>query len=62
MNRAAIGDRFVVLIHGAVAASFGRDEKSYNEVLNLMAGGEQMEELEAKLMARGATERPQLTS
>jgi simple sugar transport system ATP-binding protein len=48
----AIGDRFVVLIHGAVAASFAKDEKSYSEVLNLMAGGEQMEALEAKLMKR----------
>ncbi len=49
----AIGDRFVVLIHGAVAASFARDEKTYSEVLNLMAGGEQMEALEAQLMSRG---------
>lgn len=48
----AIGDRFVVLIHGAVADSFGRDERTYNEVLNLMAGGEQMEALEARLMSR----------
>ncbi|HXT07239.1 MAG TPA: ATP-binding cassette domain-containing protein [Roseiarcus sp.] len=48
----AIGDQFVVLIHGAVAASFRRNEKNYSEVLNLMAGGEQMEELEAQLAAR----------
>jgi simple sugar transport system ATP-binding protein len=50
----AIGDRFVVLIHGAVADAFARDERSYGEVLNLMAGGEQMEALEAQLAARDA--------
>jgi simple sugar transport system ATP-binding protein len=47
----AIGNRFVVLIHGAVADAFARNERSYSEVLNLMAGGEQMEALEARLMA-----------
>lgn len=45
----AVGDRFAVLIHGQVAAAFGRGEKSREEVLNLMAGGEQMSELEADL-------------
>jgi simple sugar transport system ATP-binding protein len=40
------GDRFVVLIHGAVAASFKRGERSREELLNLMAGGEKLEELE----------------
>jgi simple sugar transport system ATP-binding protein len=48
----AIGDKFVVLIHGAVADAFSRDERSYNQVLNLMAGGEQMEALEARLNER----------
>jgi simple sugar transport system ATP-binding protein len=50
----AIGNRFVVLIHGAVADSFSRDQRNYSEVLNLMAGGEQMEALEARLMASDA--------
>jgi simple sugar transport system ATP-binding protein len=50
----AIGNRFVVLIHGAVADAFARDERSYSEVLNLMAGGEQMEALEARLTASDA--------
>ena len=49
-----IGNRFVVLIHGAVADAFARDERSYSEVLNLMAGGEQMEALEARLMTSDA--------
>jgi simple sugar transport system ATP-binding protein len=37
------GDRFTVLIQGKVAAHFLRGEKSREEVLNLMAGGEQFE-------------------
>lgn len=45
----AIGDRFTVLIHGKVAASFGRGERSQAEVINLMAGGEELEELELGL-------------
>ena len=45
----SIGDRFVVLIHGAVAAEFERGSKSRHEVLGLMAGGEELEELEAEL-------------
>lgn len=38
-----VGDRFSVLIQGRVAANFLRGEKSREEVLNLMAGGEQFE-------------------
>jgi simple sugar transport system ATP-binding protein len=45
----AVGDRFVVLIQGMVAARFARGEKTREEVLNLMAGGEQMAELESDL-------------
>jgi simple sugar transport system ATP-binding protein len=45
----SIGDRFVVLIHGEVAASFRRGEKSRLEVLELMAGGERFEDLELEL-------------
>ena len=39
------GDRFVVLIQGRVAASFRRGEKSGVEVLSLMAGGEQLNDV-----------------
>ncbi|SDB52037.1 ATP-binding cassette domain-containing protein [Bauldia litoralis] len=46
-----VGDRFVVLIQGKVAASFARGEKSREEVLNLMAGGEAITELEEELEA-----------
>jgi len=44
-----VGDRFVVLIHGEVAAEFARGERSREEVLNLMAGGEELELLEEQL-------------
>ena len=44
-----VGDRFVVLIHGAVAADFARGERSREEVMNLMAGGEDLEAMEASL-------------
>jgi simple sugar transport system ATP-binding protein len=50
----AVGDRFVILIHGSVAAEFRRGEKSREEVLNLMAGGEALESLEARLDADDA--------
>lgn len=39
------GDHFVVLIQGRVAASFRRGEKSGSEVLSLMAGGEQLDDV-----------------
>ena len=45
----SVGDRFVVLIQGRVAASFARGEKSREEVLSLMAGGEKIAELEEAL-------------
>jgi simple sugar transport system ATP-binding protein len=45
----AVGDRFVVLIQGAVAASFRRGERTKAELLNLMAGGEEFEDMEAEL-------------
>ena len=38
-----VGDRFTVLIQGRSAASFLRGEKTREEVLNLMAGGEEFE-------------------
>lgn len=45
----SVGDRFTVLIHGRVAASFGRNEKTHEEVISLMAGGEELEALQADL-------------
>lgn len=51
----SLGDRFVVLIHGAVAAEFPRGAKSRSEVLALMAGGEEMESLELELAGRFRT-------
>jgi simple sugar transport system ATP-binding protein len=39
----SVGDRFTVLMQGRVAAKFLRGEKTREEVLNLMAGGEQFE-------------------
>ncbi len=46
-----VGDRYTVLIQGRVAAEFARGEKSREEVLNLMAGGEKITELEEELGA-----------
>jgi simple sugar transport system ATP-binding protein len=40
-----VGDRFTVLIHGAVADTFSRGERTREQVLSLMAGGEEFEEL-----------------
>jgi simple sugar transport system ATP-binding protein len=39
----SVGDRFTVLIQGRVASQFLRGEKSREEVLNLMAGGEEFD-------------------
>ncbi|MGD1888070.1 MAG: ATP-binding cassette domain-containing protein [Cohaesibacteraceae bacterium] len=47
----AVGDDFSVLIHGKVAAGFERGEVSRDELLNLMAGGEDMAQLEVDLEA-----------
>ena len=44
-----VGDHFVVLNQGAVSAAFNRGEKSREDVLNLMAGGRQTEEIAADL-------------
>lgn len=38
----AIGDHFVVLIQGKVAADFGRGEKTREAILDLMSGGERL--------------------
>jgi simple sugar transport system ATP-binding protein len=45
----AVGDYFAVLIRGSIAADFKRGEKSREEITDLMAGGEQMAELEAEI-------------
>lgn len=50
----SVGDRFAVLIQGDLAASFRRGEKSRIEVLNLMAGGEELDSLHAELEGRAA--------
>jgi simple sugar transport system ATP-binding protein len=39
----SVGDHFVVLIQGRMAASFKRGERSGAELLKLMAGGEEIE-------------------
>jgi simple sugar transport system ATP-binding protein len=44
-----VGDLFTVLIQGRVAASFRRGEKSSAELLSLMAGGEQMDDIAGEL-------------
>jgi len=41
----------VVLIHGEVAADFRKGEKTREEILDLMAGGEKLQSLAAELEA-----------
>jgi simple sugar transport system ATP-binding protein len=53
-----VGDLFTVLIQGRMAASFRRGEKSSTELLSLMAGGEQMEDIAGELTAPGFDARP----
>lgn len=38
----SVGDHFVVLIHGKVAADFHRGERTREEILDLMSGGERL--------------------
>jgi simple sugar transport system ATP-binding protein len=45
----SVGDYFTVLIQGSIAAQFARGEKSKEEVINLMAGGEALEILQEEL-------------
>lgn len=49
MHALTVGDHFVVLIHGAIAADFAKGEKSREEITDLMAGGEAMAGLEAEI-------------
>ena len=44
-----VGDHFAVLIKGAKAADFRKGEKTRAEITDLMAGGEQIAELEAEI-------------
>jgi simple sugar transport system ATP-binding protein len=43
----AVGDQFVVLAHGAIAARFASGERSREVVTSLMAGGEELHAVEA---------------
>ena len=45
----SIGDRFTVLIQGQVADQWARGERTRDQVLDLMAGGESVEDLFEKL-------------
>ena len=49
MHAMAVGDHFAVLIRGAVAADFGKGDKTREEITDLMAGGETMAALEAEV-------------
>lgn len=51
-----VGEDFVVLIHGRVAAKFVRGEKSRDEILNLMAGGDESEQLDDDLSDEGESQ------
>lgn len=53
-----VGDRFTVLIQGRVADSFKRGERSKADLLNLMAGGEEFQELEAELDSNSSAPAP----
>jgi len=46
-----VGDHFAVLIRCSKAADFRKGEKSREEITDLMAGGEQMAELEAEIQS-----------
>ena len=48
LHALAVGDHFAVLIRGGVAADFRKGEKTREEITDLMAGGEDMSELEAE--------------
>jgi simple sugar transport system ATP-binding protein len=45
----AVGDRFAVLIRGALAARFAKGERTREEITDLMAGGETLATLDAHL-------------
>lgn len=45
----SVGDHFAVLIHGEKADDFRKGERSREQIIDLMAGGEAMADLEADL-------------
>lgn len=45
----AVGAHYAVLIRGAVAANFIRGEKTREELIDLMAGGEALADLGAEI-------------
>jgi simple sugar transport system ATP-binding protein len=45
----AVGDHFAILIRGSLVAEFSRGERTREELLDLMAGGEAMGDLELEL-------------
>ncbi len=47
----SVADHYIVLIHGEVAADFRKGEKTREEILDLMAGGERLQSLAAELEA-----------
>lgn len=49
----AIGDRFTVLNHGRSQGTFEKDEITMQELERLMAGGAELEKLEAELQESG---------
>ena len=51
MHALTVGDHFAVLIRGALAADYRKGEKTREEIIDLMAGGETMAELEAEIQA-----------
>ena len=44
-----VGDHFAILIHGEKADDFRKGERTREQITDLMAGGEAMEELEKEL-------------
>jgi simple sugar transport system ATP-binding protein len=49
----SVGDRYAILIRGRMATYFRAGERTREEVLELMAGGEAVGELEAELLGGG---------
>ncbi len=44
-----VGDRFTILAHGRLAGEFRRGEVGQDELLRLMGGGEELQELAREL-------------
>ena len=49
MRAMAVGGHFAVLIRGAIAANSRKDEKTREEITDIMAGGETMADFEASI-------------